>query len=600
MSGLRLERLRGLMKEHGLQAYIVPSEDAHQSEYIAACDRRREYLSGFTGSAGFAIVLHDRATLWTDSRYWLQAQEQLSDHWVLVKQGSPTLSREDWLPTVLAPHSKVGVDAALISVKAAKKLKRALEEKSHELVAQNINLVDLIWENQPAKPSHIVKIQETGYSGSSPGKKLLELRTTLAKKKLYGVVLTSLDEIAWLFDLRGSDIIFNPVFFSYALVTSDVCILYIDKKKIDKEVREHLPPQVELRKYGQIFSDLVELAPTLSESKKILVSSSCSLAIRTAFGSVPHVEEGDTPVLISKAVKNSVEEEGMRQSHLHDAVALCKFFAWLEEEVDERSQKGETPLTEVEAAEKAEFFRKKQPLYVGLSFETISASGPNAAIVHYAPDEKTCGVITKKQLFLLDSGAQYKNGTTDVTRTIHLGCPTQEERACFTSVLKGHIAIDSVKFPVGTSGFQLDILARVPLWSQGLNYGHGTGHGVGAHLHVHEGPHGIGPNVARHDYPLQPKMMVTNEPGFYRENKFGIRIENVLVCQTEEKLPGFLGFESLTLVPIQTSLIDKSVLTPFERDWVNDYHMRCREKVGPLIEPNSNAMKWLLKHSQLI
>ncbi|KNC98502.1 aminopeptidase P [Spizellomyces punctatus DAOM BR117] len=598
----RVKRLREIMRENGLHAYIVPSEDAHQSEYLADRDARRAFVSGFTGSAGLAVITLEQAALWTDGRYFLQASQQLDANWTLMKSGLPDVpSKEEWLVKVLPKESKVGVDPKLFTVGAARQLAEALTKEGHSLVSIHENLVDKVWgADQPSMPPHKIIVHPIAYSGKSSEEKIAALREQIEKKKTYGFIVTALDEIAWLFNLRGSDIAYNPVFFAYALVTRDEVLLYVDENKLTNEVKEHLGSTVKIRPYEAVFQDVKQFGAQ-KQGEKLWIDSRCSLALQDALGGSQYVSESRSPVMTAKAIKNEAELEGFRQSHIRDAAALCEYFAWLEKELVENK----AALAEVEAADKLESLRRKQKDFVGLSFDTISSTGPNGAIIHYKPERETCATIQVDQLYLCDSGAQYKDGTTDVTRTLHFGTPTAEEKDAFTRVLKGHIQIDMAVFPRGTTGYLLDVLARVPLWKAGLDFRHGTGHGVGSFLNVHEGPHGIGTRIAYNDVQLEAGMTVTNEPGYYKEGSFGIRIENVLLIR-DVKTPhnfgdrGYLGFEHVTLVPIQTSLVDIGLLTPEERDWLNAYHTRCWDRVHPLLQEGSDGWKWLKRHTQKI
>ncbi|KNE58607.1 hypothetical protein AMAG_04170 [Allomyces macrogynus ATCC 38327] len=628
-----LAALRALLTERNLHAYIVPSEDAHQSEYIADCDGRRAFISGFTGSAGLAVVTLDQAALWTDGRYFLQASQQLDSNWILQKFGLPeTPTKEAWLADVLPPSSRVGVDPTLLAIRAAEALQSALENAGHELVAVADNLVDAVWgDDRPATPNNPVTVLSVEFAGRTVEDKLAAVRAELAKplrtmgaptataapapsapKSLgdatgHGLLLSALDDIAWLFNLRGSDIAYNPVFFAYALVTADEAILWVDDSKLNDEVHEHLAAaNVTVRPYTAIVADLTETHVPAFETQanvsKFVIDGRCSLALVEALGKDRVHIVSRNPVTSFKAVKNAVEVEGFRQSHIRDAAALVSYFAWLE---DELVVKERTDIDEVDGSDALEEFRSKQHNFVGLSFDTISGSGPNGAIIHYKPEKGACRIIDADHVYLCDSGAQFKDGTTDVTRTLHLkGTATDFEKACYTRVLQGHIALARAVFPKGTSGFSLDILARAPLWQVGLDYRHGTGHGVGHFLNVHEGPHSISPRTGSLDVALVPGMTVSNEPGFYHEESdehrgFGIRIENVIVVKeanTPHQFGGaYYAFENLTMVPMDKNLIDLSLLSVDEKQWLDAYHAECWEKVSPLLEEESIAWNYLKK-----
>ncbi|KAG9285862.1 hypothetical protein G9A89_013287 [Geosiphon pyriformis] len=574
----KLARLRELFtkEQYNLTAYIIPSEDAHQSEYIAACDGRRGFISGFTGSAGLAIVSKNSAALFTDGRYFLQASLQLDSNWTLMKQGLPCVPTwQEYLVQELPEGSRIGIDPTLISVSEARNLSESLGKVGSSLVATDRNLVDIVWgEERPSRPAHPIIVLPIEYAGRSHTDKIASLREELAKANVYGFVVSALDEIAWLFNLRGSDIECNPVFFAYALVTKEEVALYTDAGRLTNEVKHQLGSEINFHPYEAIFNDIRGLKTTLkAENQKILLSNRASLALAQA-ADEGNVELNRSPLLEPKAIKNEVELEGIRQCHLRDAVAVINYFAWLEEQLALGKN-----LTELDGSNRLEKFRAELKDFVGLSFETISASGPNGAIIHYKPEPETCALIDPSLLYLCDSGGQYRDGTTDITRTIHFGIPTEQEKHAFTR-------------------YNLDVLARAALWKDGLDFRHGTGHGVGHYLNVHEGPHGIGTRITFNDTPLQAGMTVTDEPGYYEDGKFGIRIESVLlVCG--KKTPhnfgerGYLGFEHVSMVPIQTKLIENSLLNPAERQWVNDFNAECLQKVRPLLKPHSLGLKWL-------
>ncbi|TPX77230.1 hypothetical protein CcCBS67573_g01472 [Chytriomyces confervae] len=598
----RLAALRRAMAERSIDAYIVPSEDAHQSEYIAACDGRRAFISGFTGSAGLAVVTHKEAALWTDGRYFLQASKELDTNWTLQKSGIAGVpSKEDWLNKVLEPNSKVGIDPKLVTLASARLLADSLKPASNSLVSVTENLVDVVWgADRPAFPMNPVKSLPLEFAGRRFEDKLQDVRDAIAKKGAWGFVVTGLDEICWVFNLRGNDIVCNPVFFAYALITLDSAILYIHESKLQPGVAEFLTG-VEIRPYEQIFTDL-KTQGKLQTEKKLWADSRCSLALQDALGGPHLLVEGRSPITNLKAIKNETEIQGFRNSHIRDAASLCQFFAWLENELVVENN---TNITEVDAADKLEEFRSKREHFVGLSFDTISSTGANGSIIHYHPEVGACKIVSKDEMYLCDSGAQYLDGTTDVTRTHHFGTPTAFEVEAYTRVLKGHIQIDMAVFPAGTNGYVLDILARTSLWRAGLDFRHGTGHGVGHYLNVHEGPHGIGSRIAYNDVPLEKGMTVTNEPGYYEDGKFGIRIENVMILKDAPTSydfsgKGSLGFEHVTVVPISTKLVDVKLLLEEERNWLNAYHMEVFEKVSPLLQDDALALNWLIKETKPI
>ncbi|KAL2490535.1 Metallopeptidase M24 family protein [Abeliophyllum distichum] len=620
----KLRRLRELFSRPtiNIDAYIIPSQDAHQSEFIADCYARREYISGFTGSAGTAVVTKDKAALWTDGRYFLQAEQQLNSSWILMRAGNlgvPTTS--EWLNGVLTPGSRIGIDPFLFSSDASEELKEAIAKKNHELVyLYDINLVDEIWkEARPKPPDKPIRVHDLKYAGVDVSSKLSSLRSELTDAGSSAIVISMLDEIAWLLNLRGSDVPHSPVMYAYFVVEIDGAKLFIDDAKVTPEVMNHLKNAgIELRPYESILSEIESLAA--KGACLWLDTSSVSAAIVNTYkfacnkfaggiGSLinknkrtiplgpngeswePSAVNKSSPVCLAKAVKNEAELQGMCNSHLRDAAALAHFWAWLEDEISNG-----VVLTEVDVADKLLEFRSAQEGFVDTSFDTISGSGANGAIIHYRPDPNRCSTVDSEKLFLLDSGAQYIDGTTDITRTVHFGEPSSRQKECFTRVLQGHIALDQAVFPENTPGFVLDAFARSALWKIGLDYRHGTGHGVGAALNVHEGPQSISFRFGNMT-PLLKGMVVSNEPGYYEDHSFGIRIENLLIVK-EVDTPnrfggiGYMGFEKLTFVPIQTKLVDLSLLSTAEIDWLNDYHNRTWEKVSPLVDGSSRQWLW--------
>ncbi|XP_053307004.1 xaa-Pro aminopeptidase 1 isoform X2 [Spea bombifrons] len=590
-----------------IQAYIIPSGDAHQSEYIAPCDCRREFISGFNGSAGTAIVTEQNAALWTDGRYFLQAAQQIDSNWTLMKMGlKDTPTQEDWLVNVLPEGSRVGVDPFIIQTDQWKTMSLALKNAGHSLVPVQENLIDAIWTDRPPRPCQSLITLGLKYTGVSWKEKIEALRASMAERKASWIVLTALDEVAWLFNLRGSDVEYNPVFFAYAIIGTKCIRLFISGDRLaDPAVRGHLlldssPPEefkVQLEPYESVLPALESICAGLAPKERVWISDKASYALTEAIPKNHRSLTQYTPICLAKAVKNASEIEGMRRAHVKDAVALCELFNWLEKEIPKGS------VTEISAADKAEEFRSQQEDFVELSFATISSTGPNGAIIHYQPVPETNRTLSLNEVFLLDSGAQYKDGTTDVTRTVHFGSPTDYEKECFTFVLRGHIAVSSAVFPNGTKGHLLDSFARSALWEHGLDYLHGTGHGVGSFLNVHEGPCGISYKTFA-DEPLEAGMILSDEPGYYEDGSFGIRIENlVLVIPAKTKYDfknrGSLTFEPITLVPIQTKMINIEMLTQKEVDWVNEYHKQCRNIVGAELEKQGRqeALQWLIRET---
>jgi len=605
----RLKKLRELMKKRDIQAYIIPSEDAHQSEYISDSDKRREFISGFNGSAGLVIVTQgnagEHACLWTDGRYHLQASQQLDSNWTLMKSGLPDVpKKEEWLIETLSNKGKVAIDPKLISVSEAETLGKKLSESPKQLqLITNIkeNLVDLVWKDKPAQPCGDLIPVGIEYTGKSIEDKLADLRKIFEEKSIDGYIITALDEIAWLFNTRGSDIEYNPVFYSFAAVTKTDAVLYVGDGKFSKEIHNHFGSSVRIRPYDVVYEELKEFS-NLESIKNLWVSDKCNLALYETLNQNKKttVEVVKSPLLLPKALKNDVELNGFRESNRYDVSALVRYFAWLENELCVNNN---TELTEFAAAEKLEEFRSQLPKFMGLSFETISSTGPNGAIIHYSPTKDQCSVIDKDQFYLCDSGGQYLNGTTDVTRTVHFGQPSDLEKDCYTRVLKGHIGIDSIIFPKGVTGYQLDCLARKALWQVGLDYLHGTGHGVGHFLNVHEGPQGFGGRPSYNEVSLQPGMIVTNEPGFYLDGQFGIRTESMVIIVKKE-LPNnfankeFYGCEHITFFPIQTKCCKKEIMEPSEIEWVNNYNKECWDKISPLLQNDQLALDWLKRETE--
>ncbi|BEJ14579.1 hypothetical protein CspHIS471_0403460 [Cutaneotrichosporon sp. HIS471] len=644
----RLSALRELMRERNIGVYVVPSGDAHSSEYLAPCDARRAFLTGFTGSAGLAVVTQTEALCWTDGRYFLQAGNQLSSDWTLMKAGLPeTPTWNNWLKE-LGPTTRVGVDPTVISEKEAAPLATALAtDPTRALVPIKDNLVDAIWAERASRPANSVFQLVDEYAGQSVGDKIKALREKLTEIGSPGFVVSALDEVAWLFNLRGSDIPYNPVFFGYAIVTRHDATLFANPASITPEVKAYLQKNnVAVLDYDKVWQALeswkVQLSgervekeaadkaakeaavsaaehgevptkvpasepavakkeekkdPKLVKSDKVLIGNSASWAIADALGK-DNFEVRRSLIEDAKARKNATEIEGFRRAHIRDGAALCRYFAWLEEALGNGEQ-----WNEFDASTQLENFRKENKLFMGLSFDTISSTGANGAIIHYSASETNSSIIDPSKVYLCDSGGQYMDGTTDTTRTVHFGTPSAAEKRAFTRVLQGLIGLDTAVFPAGTTGFVLDALARRPLWLDGLDYRHGTAHGVGHFLNVHEGPQGIGPRPAYNEIGLQEGMVLSNEPGYYEDGSFGVRTENVMAIRhatTPNNFgdKGYLEFENFTTVPIQTSLLDLGLLTAAETEWLNTYHADVLAKVRPELEGHGDAraIAWLERH----
>ncbi|XP_058054150.1 xaa-Pro aminopeptidase ApepP-like [Anopheles bellator] len=604
-TGEKLSALRQLMKnlpnnQGTIRAYLVPSSDAHQSEYLAAHDERRAFVSGFDGSAGTVLVTETEALLWTDGRYYQQAGKQLDANWTLMKDGLPdTPSIDAWLAKTLERGSVVGVDANLFTAAAWKPLQTSLKTAGCTLLAVTPNLVDLIWKEQLPVPNHELLTLSTTFTGRSTAEKLASVREKMTEKRASVLVVSALDEIAWLLNLRGTEIDYNPVFFAYVMVTLDELHLFVDGAKIVPTVLEHFREnrvEVRVHPYGDVHTELQRL--TRESTGLVWISSGSSYAL-TALVPEEKRFQNITPIELMKAVKNVTEAKGMRDCHVRDGLALCQYLAWLE-----RTIAAGTPVTEISGAAELERLRSRQDRYKGLSFATISASGPNASIIHYHPLPETNRPITNQEMYLCDSGAQYLDGTTDVTRTVHFGQPSDEEIRAFTHVLKGQIALGTAVFPRKVEGRFLDSIARKALWDIGLDYGHGTGHGVGHFLNVHEGPMGIGIRLMPNDPGLEENMFLSNEPGYYKDGQFGIRIEDIVQVVTADVGTNFDGrgaltFRTVTMCPIQTRLIDVKLLTDEEREHLNNYHDQVYETLAPLLRSAADheTLAWLKRET---
>lgn len=504
-----------------------------------------------------------------------------------MKQGLPDVPTwQEFLASNVQRSARVGIDASLIPLNDATKVQAQLRSKSAELVGQEHNLVDRIWSDRPPAPTHPVMVHPVKYAGNAADEKLKDLRALLRKKEATGFVVSSLDEIAWLFNLRGSDVPFNPIFFAYAIVTLTSSTLFIDPAKLSEEVKSFLPKETKLASYSSIF----EASRSFAKSNdKILISSKGSWALANALGS--SVDTIRSPVADAKSIKNKIEMSGMKSCHVRDGAALTEYLYQLS-----TLAANKTEIDEVDAATLLENYRSQKPLFVGLSFPTISSTGSNGAIIHYKPEKDSCSTIDWSKIYLCDSGAQYRDGTTDITRTWHFQSPSTFEKQAFTAVLKGHIAIATAVFPRGTTGYTIDSFARQYLWKLGLDYFHGTSHGVGSFLNVHELNIGIGTRISFNEVSFSPGNVISNEPGFYLDGQFGIRIENIIVCEerrTEHRFGGreYLGFETISLAPLCRKLIDVEGLSEEERRWVNRYHEKVLQMVGP--EVNDEVLVWL-------
>lgn len=586
----RIHALRMTFRPNNIKAFIIPSTDPHLSEYVAPYWMSREWISGFTGSAGTAVILMDKAGLWTDSRYFLQAEKELEGSGItLYKEMLPeTPSITKFLCQNLKPGESVSIDGKMFSVQQVEQMKEDLAPYQLQVNLFGDPLKN-IWKDRPSMPDAPAFIYDVKYAGKSCGEKVAAIRTELKEKGIFALFLSSLDEIAWTLNLRGSDVHCNPVIVSYLLVTQDEVVYFISPEKITQEVNEYLQEQqVSLRKYDEAESFLNSFT-----GENILIDpKKTNYAIYSAINPACKVVRGESPVTLLKAIRNEQEIAGIHHAMQRDGVALVKFLKWLEASVLSGKE------TELSVDRKLHEFRAAQPLYIGESFDTIAGYKEHGAIVHYSATEESDVTLQSKGFLLLDSGAQYLDGTTDITRTIALGELTEEEKTDYTLILKGHIALAMAKFPAGTRGAQLDVLARMPIWSHGMNFLHGTGHGVGHFLSVHEGPQSIRMN--ENPIVLQPGMVTSNEPGVYKAGSHGIRTENLtLVCKDKEGMFGeYFKFETITLCPICKKGIIKEMLTAEEVKWFNDYHQTVYKKLSPSL--NEEEKKWLLEATKAI
>lgn len=582
---LRLARLRELMKREHLSAFIFPSTDAHQSEYVADHWRGREWISGFNGSAGTAVVTMKSAALWTDSRYFLAAEEQLEDtEYQLMRlkmEGTPTIA--EWLGKELqdVQSPEVGLDGMVNSYNYVKDLSYSLRKLGGITLRTNLDPLEQIWENRPSLPANPVEIQPLEYAGETLASKVVRIRKSLRELHADGMLVSALDDIAWTLNLRGTDVHCNPVFVSYLLIESDKVSLFVDDNKLSPEVKQYLQDnQVSLYKYNKVEKCL----ESYSEYNILLDGDETSYYLWKTV-KCQEIVAAASPIPAMKAVKNEAEIEGYRSAMLKDGVAMVKFLKWLKPAVEAGGQ------TEISIDEKLTSLRAEQKLFRDISFDTIAGYAQHGAIVHYEATPETDVVLKPEGLILIDSGAQYQDGTTDITRTIALGAVSEEMKHIYTLVLKAHIQLELVKFPDGASGTQLDAVGRECMWREGYNFLHGTGHGVGSYLCVHEGPHQI--RMEWMPTPLRAGMTLTDEPGLYLADKFGVRIENTVLISDymSTEFGKFLQIEPLTLCPIDTTPIDVDMLLPEEIDWLNAYHHSVYEKLSPFLDEEEK--KWL-------
>ena len=578
----RLTILRQVMKEQGIHAFIFPSSDPHNSEYVAEHWKGREWISGFNGSAGTAVVTLKHAALWTDSRYFIAAAEQLAGtEYLLMKDRLPdTPSISEWIAQELSDYESpvVGVDG---TVNTYAYLCELINELNIATFVTNLDPLATVWKDRPSIPNGKIVLHPLEYAGESTTSKINRIREYLQAHHADGLLITALDEIAWTLNLRGKDVHCNPVFVSYLLISQDSVTFFVNEEKLPDDVRNYLLDEaVSVEPYEAVLDKVKGY-----KGRRLLMDpTSVNYNLVTAVDKTKRIL-GISPIPMMKAVKNKTEQDGFRAAMLRDGIAMVKFLAWLKPAVEAGGQ------TEITLDEHLTALRAEQPLFKGISFDTIVGYEAHGAIVHYEATPETDIPVKPYGLVLIDSGAQYQDGTTDITRTIALGSLTEEQRRVYTLVLKGHIQLDMCQFPDGVCGSQIDAIARESMWREGYNYMHGTGHGVGSYLNVHEGPHQI--RMEWRPAPLHAGMTVTDEPGLYLEGKFGVRIENTLLIVPAETTPfgKFLKFETLTLAPIDTTPIIQDMLTPEELTWLNNYHHRVYETLSPYLEKNEK--KWL-------
>ena len=579
----KLTALRTEMKKSGVQAYIIYSSDPHGSEYVAEHWRCRSWLSGFTGSAGTVVVTEKRAGLWTDFRYFIQAAAELEGSGIdLYRMGDAGVpSYQDWLKDELGEGSLIGVDGRTLTLKEWEAVVAALGGRGIGINGE-MDLVGTLWTDRPSEPAGAVWALSDDESGLSRKKKIALVLEQLKKQGMGETMISSLDDIAWILNLRGSDVPYNPVVQSYLYISGGRSIWFVDDVKISCEIRTLLQKDgLEIRPYNDVNVHMSSL-----EGPLYISSDKTSQALLTALPEDCSVIKGTDISTRIKACKNKIEQQNIRGVMELDGAAMVRFLIWFRKTMAER------PVTELEAAAVLRGFRAEQEGFLDESFSPIPGYGAHGAICHYEADPENQYTMERKSLFLIDSGGQYRGGTTDITRTLAAGEPSLLEKEDYTRVLKGHIALSRAVFPAGTRGYQLDILARQPLWNAGLNYGHGTGHGVGYILNVHEGPQRISPHPV--DESLKPGMVISNEPGIYREGEHGIRIENLIMVRPWADNPGtedFYSFETLTLCPYERRLIDSSLLDKEEIRWINGYNKTVYKRLSPLL--NEEERHWL-------
>ncbi|MCT4638801.1 MAG: aminopeptidase P family protein [Bacteroidales bacterium] len=586
----RLDELKRLMTENSIDAFIIPSTDPHMSEYIADRWKTREWFSGFNGSAGMLIVTTEESGLWTDSRYFLQAARQLRPSGIkLFKQGlTDTPEPITWLTEKLPKNGVIAIDSEVCDTAFVEGVLAKCGKKGISLF-DNAVIIDKVWEDRPEFPNKTVIDLDVKYSGLDRKKKIKDIREKVNANGAEAILMCGLDDIAWTFNLRGSDIEYNPLFLSFAYISKKSVLLFVDKSRISDDIIAKLEKEgVTILPYEDVYTFIETV-----EEKSVLTDK-CRMNYKL-FNALPEtvkiVDNKSLPSL-AKAIKNDIEIEGMRNAHIKDGVALVRFLIWLENTLEEGT------TTEIEVADQLLHFRGLQKEFIGASFSTIAGYKANGAIVHYSANPKTNAEISKEGFLLIDSGGQYLDGTTDITRTVHLSTPDRKESRDYTLVLKGHINLANTKFMYGTRGTQLDVLARQPLWNHYMNYGHGTGHGIGCFMNVHEGPQSIRPN--ENPQIIEPGMITSNEPGIYVEGEYGIRIENLILAKEakENGFGKFMEFDTITLCPIDLKPVVKQMLSPDELNWINDYHKNVYDKLSPFLDDDEK--RWLKDKTQTV
>ncbi|MEJ8571831.1 aminopeptidase P family protein [Microbaculum marinum] len=582
----RLSRLQAELERRGLDGFLIPRSDEHQGEYVPPSAERLKWLTGFSGSAGIAVVLKHRAAIFVDGRYTLQVRDQV-DTEAFEPRHLITDGWDKWLEEHLWPDARLGYDPWLHTIAGVKRLQKIAETTGARLVASTDNPLDAVWADRPAPPLGKVAIHTEAYAGRTAQEKIAEVQAILSKAKAGATVLTQPESIAWLFNIRGSDVAHTPLPLSFAVVPAEGRpTLVIDGRKLSNASRDHIEAVADVAEPAT-FGDVLDRAAEHHAVFRLDEATAAQWISDRLEAAGARILPGEDPCLLPKATKNAAEIAGARSAHLRDGAAVCRFLAWLDREAPSGH------VDEIAAATKLEACRAETGALKEISFDTISGAGPNGAIVHYRVTTATNRPLKPGELYLVDSGAQYVDGTTDITRTVAVGVPSDDMRRHFTLVLKGHIAIATARFPEGTSGAQIDTLARYALWQAGLDFDHGTGHGVGSYLSVHEGPQRIAKTGSA---AFKPGMIVSNEPGYYKTGEYGIRIENLELVTDPVEVPGgekkLLSFEALTLVPFDRRLVDPTLLTPEEIAWLDAYHARVRELIGPHLQGDDRD--WLI------